>query len=156
MVEREQGFDRLADHAERVAQADVSLVEGREGHQVGVGDGGQIDQDGGADVALGVVGPGAVAGVDVEEVLDGVAVLGVVGGPLLDDGAQPDGGDAEGGEVVELGGDAGEGAALPAFAAGAGPGIPAPAGRAGGGEVGAVEHGAGGVAPVGEAVDQEE
>src|SRR3954453_15100669 len=64
--------------------------------------------------------------IDLEEVLDAVAVVGVEMAPLLEHGAEPDGGRAEVAQVVELRGDAGDGAALPAAAPGPRPPVPAP------------------------------
>ena len=40
------GLDRLAGDPERVAEADVAGVDGRQGHEVGIGDGGQVDDAG--------------------------------------------------------------------------------------------------------------
>ena len=56
--------------------------------------------------------------IDLEEVLDAVAVEGVEPGPLLEDRADPQRGDAEALQVVEPAADAGDGAALPARAGG--------------------------------------
>ena len=64
--------------------------------------------------------------IDLEEVLDAVAVVGVEMAALLEHGAEPDGGRAEVAQVVELRGDAGDGAALPAAAPGPRPAVPAP------------------------------
>ena len=56
--------------------------------------------------------------IDLEEVLDAVAVEGVEPGPLLEDRADPQRGHAEALQVVEPAADAGDGAALPARAGG--------------------------------------
>jgi hypothetical protein len=54
---------------------------------------------------------GAETGIDVEEILDGVAVVGVQIHPLLEGRIDPQAGDAQAFEVVELGEDAPQGAA---------------------------------------------
>ena len=56
---------------------------------------------------------GAEPLVDLEEVLDAVAVVGVAAGPLLKHRADPQGGDPEPAQVVQPAADAVERAALP-------------------------------------------
>src|SRR5262249_10169147 len=62
------------------------------------------------------VPPRAEVGIDVEEVLDRVAVVGVGMASLLEDRADPEAGDAETLEVVQLRPDPGDRPTLPALA----------------------------------------
>src|SRR5829696_6642014 len=99
--------------------------------------------------------------IDLEEVLDAIAVVGVEMAALLEHGAEPDRGRAEVAQVVKLRGDAGDGAALPAAAPGPHPAVPAPARSGGSGRPGrravvAVEQRTRSLPAVAEAVDEEE
>jgi hypothetical protein len=100
--------------------------------------------------------PVAEARIDVEKVLDRVAVVAVLVSALLEDGAQPQRRRAERLEIVELGDDAAQGAPLKAGAARFGPGSPVPYAGARGGEGTSIEQGALDFAAVAETVDEEE
>src|SRR5262249_1992599 len=115
-------------------------------HSPGVGRVDEVDQ----------VPPRAEAGIDVEEVLDRVAVVGVEVAPLLEDRAHPEAGDAEALQVVELRPDPGDRPALPALAPALGPAVEAEAGRARPREVAPVHQRASGLMAVAEAVREEE
>src|SRR5690606_14326778 len=103
----------------------------------------------------------AEAGIDVEEVLDAVAVEGIEVATLLEDRAQPDRRHAQLAQIVELRSYARDRAALPAMSAGFSPQIPAPVRaidrlRARRRAIAPIEERARVLARVAEPVDQEE
>ena len=103
---------------------------------------------------------GAESRIDVEEVLDPVAVVGVQMPALPEDRAEPDRGDAEAAEVVQFAGHATERAALEALPTRSGPGVPAP--RLSGdprtcrGSIRAIQQRPAGFGRVAEPVDEQE
>ena len=115
-------------------------------HALGVGGIHQLDQ----------VLPCAETRVDVEEVLDRVAVKGVEVGALLEDRADPERGDAQAPEITQLRGDAGDRAALVAIAAALRPLVEAEAGRPCTGRFAAIQQRPAAFLAVAEPIGQQE
>jgi hypothetical protein len=97
--------------------------------------------------------------IDLEKILDAVAVEGVEVAALLEDGAQPDRRDAEIPQIAELRAHAGKRPALPPVFSRAGPALPAPRGavdvRTRSRQIRAVEQRTAGLLPVAESVNEE-
>jgi hypothetical protein len=100
------------------------------------------------------IGARAEARVDLEEVLDAVAVIAVEMRALLEHRAEPEGAHAETLQVGQAGADAGERAALEPLLPRARPRVPAPARGAGVAKPAAIERRT--LGRVAEAVDQQE
>jgi hypothetical protein len=101
------------------------------------------------------VGSVAQMGIDVEEILDGVAVVVVVVPALLENGTQPQRGHAETLQVVELGNHAAQVSPLPAVLPRVGPRRPIPAVAARGSNSPAIEQRPLVLGAVAEAIDDE-
>jgi hypothetical protein len=93
--------------------------------------------------------------VDLEEILDGVAVVRVQVPPLLEHRTDPQRGDAERLQIADLRRDPPQGASLPALAAALRPPIEAERGGSRGGEIAAVEQRATGLGTVAEPIGEQ-